>query len=517
MFHGFVSPRDPSLSDTDIILQARQLCGNGKPQEALLILDYARRQHPNATIIIEMAKILDDMSLPEQAGTVLEQGIKQFADNPAMAIAYGNHCYRQNCPDKGLNMTSHFATVPNAAKDMLLTHAHLLKSNGQILDAEAFYKKVLINDSKNAIALSSLGGIALDQQNYTSALDYYRAAHTHAPAHTHIEIQLAYTEFRSGDFRNAWAHYGARFGNASTVGIVERRTHPYPPWDGKPLSQEKLLVWCEQAAGEELLYSTMLNDAAALCPHGLMVECDARLKPLFERSFKDITFIARGNPPDLLLNDKDITAQCAAGQLGQFFRNSLTDFPTQPARLCADKARVKMLREGYEHEKRRLGKTGRIIGISWKSKPLLQGDPKSSIFADWRTLFEQSPHLFVSLQYGDISQDVALAAQQCWPLFVDNQIDQFKSLDDFAAQTSAMDHVISVSNTTAHMAGMCGISSAILLTESRGLMWHWFDKESADSTTSITHSPWYPTLTLLRQQRDGEWQDVLLKAKQFLQ
>jgi len=508
---------DPLSNNMSIILQARKLCLGGKPQEALLLLDKARGQITEPSILIEIANVLDDMNLSQSAETVLAEGLHKFADNPAMAIAAANHYYKQNQPEKGLKITATFVASTSCTNELLLTHAHLLKANGQYEEASLYYEKVLASAPQNSIALSSLGGIALDLRDYVTALEYYRAAHAAEPSNPHIETQLAYAEFRSGDLKNGWLHYEARFGNKSSAGIAQARPHTYPLWDGKTLTKGKLLVWCEQAAGEELLYSTMLEDALAQCPNGLIVECDKRLKPLFERSFADITFVARSNPPDSYLSDKTITAQCAAGQLGRFFRTSFTDFPRQPNRLRADPLRINELRRAYEHEKIRLGKTGRIIGISWKSKPFVQGDPKSSVLSDWRNLFEQSPHLFVSLQYGDITQDMALAKQNNWPLIVDSAVDQSQSLDDFAAQVCAMDNIVSVSNTTAHMAGGCGIPSAILLTASRGLMWHWFDKESEGSQTALSYSPWYPTLTLLRQEKDGEWQDVMAKAKQFLQ
>ena len=529
------------MSDTEIILEARSLCQKGKPQEALLILDKARGQSNSPKILIELASVLEGMNLPNQADIVLTQGIAQFPNDAIMAIAFANHCYKHNTIDKGIRVTAPFIALPAASNELLLTHAHLLKASGRFDDAILHYKQVLANDAKNSIALSSLGGIALDLRHYERALEYVRAAHHIDPSNTDIETQLAYAEFRSGNLKNGWAHYVARFGNASSKGIAPRRPHPQPQWDGTPISKGKLLVWCEQAVGEEILYSTMLNDALAYCPDGLIVECDERLKPLFERSTTGMTFVTRSNPPDTRIFEHSVVAQCAAGQLGQFFRNSFADFPKRSVSLLANPSRIKQLRSFYEAEKIRLGKTGSIIGISWKSKPFVQGDPKSSALSDWQIIFEESPHLFISLQYGDITEDMATAKAKNWPLIVDNTINQVQSLDDFAAQVSAMDHVISVSNTTAHMAGACGLPSAILIPASRGLMWHWFDKtgfdktgfdrtgfdktgfdktgfdkKSNDSQTTLTQSPWYPSLTLLRQQVDGEWQDVLKRARLFL-
>nr|MCS5611399.1 hypothetical protein [Candidatus Poribacteria bacterium] len=41
-------------------------------------------------------------------------------------------------------------------------------------------------------------------------------------------------------------------------------------------------------------------------------------------------------------------------------------------------------------------------------------------------------------------------------IYQDEKIDSLRSLDDFSAQTSALDLVISTSNTTVHMAGALG-------------------------------------------------------------
>lgn len=505
------------MSDTTVIQQARSLCQNGKMQEALVLLDGARIKRSSAAILIEMASVLNALNAPDAAMKILDEGMRTFADDPAMVIAFANHAYRTNQPDLGLKATTAFAQSPVCPIELLLTHAHLLKANGHPNDAAVFYKKALEHEPANSIALSSLGGIELDIPNYAEALRYYHAALGVDPANSHIKTQLAYTEFRSGDLAGGWKHYEARFGNASTSGIVKRRPFTAPLWNGKPITNGTLLVWGEQGAGEEILYSTMLDDARTLCNGSLVVECDERLKALFERSFPGMTFITRCDPPDSALTHSSIAAQCSAGQLGQHLRNSFAAFPKQKKPLTPDATQVEHIKARYAELKQRHGKTGRVIGISWKSKPLRQGDPKSSSIADWAPLLENSPHLFISLQYGDIADDLALAKQHGWSLIDDTIINQRVSLDDFAAQISAVDEVITVSNTTAHMAGACGTKTTVLLPHSRGLMWHWFDKESVQATQSLSISPWYPSVTLLRQQQDGVWNDVIAKAKNTLE
>jgi ADP-heptose:LPS heptosyltransferase len=129
------------------------------------------------------------------------------------------------------------------------------------------------------------------------------------------------------------------------------------------------------------------------------------------------------------------------------------------------------------------------------------GDPKSIPFERFAPLFSSGKHVFISLQHGDISDDLKMAQQKNWPLYEDTTINQQTSIDDFAAQICATDEVISVSNSTAHLAGALGIQGHVLLAARKGLMWHWFKSDA--------QSLWYPSLILLRQKTDGDWSDVL--------
>jgi ADP-heptose:LPS heptosyltransferase len=71
--------------------------------------------------------------------------------------------------------------------------------------------------------------------------------------------------------------------------------------------------------------------------------------------------------------------------------------------------------------------------------------------------------------------------------------------------------VISVDTMAAHLAGALGVPTCLLLhTEAD---WRWM-RRRADS-------PWYPSMTLFRQHRPGEWdapiaavfEDVMLRAR----
>jgi len=103
------------------------------------------------------------------------------------------------------------------------------------------------------------------------------------------------------------------------------------------------------------------------------------------------------------------------------------------------------------------------------------------------------------LQYGSFDALEAQAAQACAPLLIDRTVDQFADMDRFAAQVAAMDQVVTIDNSTAHLAGALGRSVSLLLPFAAD--WRWLENRSA--------SPWYPTVRLIRQHQPGDWTSVI--------
>ena len=86
-------------------------------------------------------------------------------------------------------------------------------------------------------------------------------------------------------------------------------------------------------------------------------------------------------------------------------------------------------------------------------------------------------------------------------LYFDHEIDALNDFDASAAQVGAMDLVITVSNTTAHLAGAQNIPVWTMIPNGPGAFWYWFrDRDD---------SPWYPSMRLFRQGQAGDWQPVI--------
>ena len=63
------------------------------------------------------------------------------------------------------------------------------------------------------------------------------------------------------------------------------------------LAGKTALVWSEQGIGDEIMFANPINDALAEARH-LVLECNARLVPIFRRSFPSASVVARRDPPD---------------------------------------------------------------------------------------------------------------------------------------------------------------------------------------------------------------------------
>jgi tetratricopeptide (TPR) repeat protein len=493
-----------SLAQT--LSQAAQLRASGKNQEALAALDACRKQGESSPALWQMmGEAFAALGLPDGEEKILSEGLKQYPDDPDLTHALAHTYYRANRPAEGLALLAPFTDKKDCPDEIRVTQASLLRALGHTEEAQKIFENVLLRHPRYAPALSNLAGIFLDQRAYKRAILLFEQALAQDKTNSHIATQLAQACFRARDLQKGWQHYEARFGLKENDPHATAMLRPFtqPLWQGEKLDADKpLLLWAEQGIGEEILYASMLHDAQ-VCAAKITVECEARLVPLFARSFPGVSFIARTTPPDEQLSRA--VCQAPLGHLGTLFRPRFEDFPIKPPYLKADPQKTAEIRARYTEVKKGRGLAGMNIGVSWRSKPLRHGDPKSTKLSAWAPLLKNSPHLFVSLQHETAPEDFSTAPG----IYEDKNISQKLSLDDFAAQTAAMDAVITVSNTTAHMAGALGIEGAVLLPAARGLMWHWFD--------SMEGSPWYPSLTLLRQKTDGDWTDVFLKAREFLE
>jgi ADP-heptose:LPS heptosyltransferase len=139
------------------------------------------------------------------------------------------------------------------------------------------------------------------------------------------------------------------------------------------------------------------------------------------------------------------------------------------------------------------------VGLAWRGSQEHRDDQRRSI--DFATLAEiLSPACdFVSLQDRHRLEDAALLAASPVRTFGARLAD----FGDTAALCAAMDLVITVDTSIAHLAGALGKPVWILLPAATD--WRWMLDRS--------DSPWYPRARLIRQRRGEPWSAVLARVR----
>lgn len=389
--------------------------------------------------------------------------------------------------DEALAVAERALSIDPANGETHFNLGNALYALGRYEDAEASFRQSIALAPDVSSAHKNLGGALLALERYDNALaSYERSLELAQNDDTRTNRALAYLGL--GDFERGWAEYQYRF---KTDRVKCWRDYQVPLWDGKSL-EGPLVVWGEQGPGDQILYASMIPDLLKRVP-SIIVEADMRLVPLFARSFPGTEVI----PIQKSLFAGPHAAHSPLGTLGCHLRTSWESFSDMPGGfLKADAHRTRTLRERLKTDRRL------VIGISWHSKNKALEKAKSSSLHGFAPLLQLPNCRFVDLQYGDTSAerdavacDIGVRVEHL------DDIDNFNDIDGLASLITACDLVVTVSNTTAHLAGALGKETYVLVPFGQARMWYWFHDR--------LDSPFYPEVKIRRQARTHDWAPVM--------
>jgi Flp pilus assembly protein TadD len=372
---------------------------------------------------------------------------------------------------------------------------NVLQAQDKLQEAVASYRQALALKPDLAETHLNLGNVLQQLGDVDGSLAEFRLALQCNPDLAEASVAESGALLLKGDFAAGWPNVELRWRTRDFDTTM--RTYPQPLWNGEPLASGRLLVWGEQGVGDEIMFAGLIPD---LITTGipLVIDCDRRLAPLFARSFTGVPVISGYDPaaqPGL-----NIAAHLPSGSLARFFRSSLAAFAAvKSPYLFADATGRDELRSEYDD--RRL-----LIGLAWHTRNAKSGRKRSIALTTLVALFDNPRFKWVSLQYGDHAELEAQAQASGVPLLVDSTVDQLDNIDRFAAQVAAMDLVIAIDNSTAHLAAALGRPTWLLLPYAPD--WRWL--------LETEKSPWYPTMRIFRQPQRGDWPSVVRQAHKAL-
>ncbi|MBI1986289.1 MAG: tetratricopeptide repeat protein [Rhodospirillales bacterium] len=507
----------------------------GRAGEAAAELAEATRLNPrDAEAFINLANALADGGDSEQALAACEQAIalkpnlarahfnrgnllrragrnadaiasfrRALAIDPAMAEALNNLGEALLKQGEAAEAVGHFLAALERQPRLVKALNNLGNAQtalGELDDAVASYRRALAIEPDYATAHTSLGNALHGIGEFSEAIACHRRAVALDPDLAAAHHNLGLALLLGGNLKEGWAEFEWRW-RLAEEGEERPRPFPQPPWQGEPLKGKTILVVAEQGVGDEILYAGMVPDLLAAGAR-VVLECAPRLVPLFRRSFAGVACVAKRDVPAAATQSPDIDYQATAGNLGRWLRPELASFPGQPSYLVADAAKRTALREKYNAKDGDL-----LVGVAWISKNRKVGRQKSMTLRDLAPLAAVPGVTLVDLQYGDTAAERRTFEQATGTTLVhDAAVDQMASLDDFAAQVAAMDLVITVSNTTAHMAGALGVPAWVMLHVAPLNCW----------LLGRDDSLWYPSAQLFRQSRRDEWPEVVCRVTEAL-
>lgn len=386
------------------------------------------------------------------------------------------------------------AATPNRA-EAHYSRAQALVATSLFDEALVAYSKAIELNPNYAEAWMGRGLTNARLRDLDAAVADYDQAVALRPNYDEAIFNKGHVHLEHREFVPGWAAYEHRFGMPS-LGIVN--LPGIAVWDGQPLSG-KLLVRGEQGLGDQIIFASVLPDLLKQVPN-VCLQLEPRLVPLFQRSFPGVEVTSKDKKPPV-----DVVAQICIGSLPQFYRKSEADFAAaQAPYLIADAVKTAAMRQA-------LAPSGeKIIGVNWRSFRNKYADDKSIGLKDLAAIFSLPNCTIVNLQYGDTKDEIRAAEAAGLHFNKAVSIDLTKDIDGVASLLDACDVVVSVSNSTAHIAGALGKPVLLMLPYRTGKLWYWSEAKGEGSL-------WYPSVKTYHQSAQGDWAGTIAQVVAELQ
>lgn len=328
----------------------------------------------------------------------------------------------------------------------------LLKKCGEMAEAELSFLKAIEIDAKNKAALTNLGILKMFFGDYGLGFKLY--------------------ENRSKPL----------------VSSMISKT-----WEGQSIDGKKLLVYHEQGFGDTLNFARLLQDEK-LKNVSIYFLPQKELFALFRSSTLDCIVLEASE-----LHSGELKFDYHVPLLSLL---SILDIRHQSIPRCSNYIIPDILK--VSRIKNKLSKSNRKkIGIAWQGNKEYSGDSDRSSNLEYFTKFFLNRFDIVSLQKDIDSMDRDVFANS------DGMYDFSSDIVDFVdtvAIIQNVDFVVTVDTSVAHLSGVCGVQTFLMLP----LIPDWRWGNSGES------SDWYDNFILVRQIESGNWEFCFEKIVKLL-
>lgn len=355
-----------------------------------------------------------------------------------------------------------------------------LAEQGRFKAAIPHFQRAAALDPGPSMAWANLGMVLKTEGQFNAALAAYDEAVARSPGDAAIRVNRMVALLHAGRWKEAWQDGDWRMRLPGYRGLPEDRLLPAVDTLGD-LTGKTILVTHEEGFGDTLQF---LRYVPLLAARGARIL--AWMPAPLTRLVRSIAGVAAVLPEVADLPDYDY--HCPVVSLPRAFGTTPDTVPAG-SYLHADQAAV-------ERWRALLPRDGPRVGLVWagQARPWLPGfggldARRSAGGAAFTPLATVAGAHFVSLQMGEA------AVRPPSGMSLVNPMPGVRDFADTAAIVANLDLVISVDTSVVHLAGAMG--KPVFMLDRYDNCWRWLSGRA--------DSPWYPALTIFRQDRPGDW------------
>ncbi len=474
----------PALCNRGIALHALK-----QHDAALASLDAALARAPGiAEAHLNRGSVLDDL---ERHAEAIASYDRALAIRPEYAEALSNRGVALHALGRHAEALENFDRALMVRPD----YAEALTHRGATLDALqrygaalASYNRAIALKPDHADAYGNRGATLYNLLKLDDALSDFDRALSLRPDLPEVHWNQATARLITGDYVRGFAEYEWRWQRETMRS--SKREFAQTLWRGEDVDGKTVLLHSEQGFGDSIQFCRY---APALAMRGarVVLEVEAPLQRLMTTLGENITVIARGAPLPAF------DAYCPLLSLPLAFGTRLDTVPSATPYLHAQSQDIAAWHQ-------RLGDRRRPrVGLVWSGNPNHQRDAERSIvFQALAPLFALDAD-FVSLQKDVRAADAAALAGDGRILQAGAHLNDFA---DTAALIAALDLIVAVDTSVAHLAGALGKPVWLLLPYVPD--WRWLLARET--------SPWYPTARLFRQDETRRYDGTIARVRDAL-
>ncbi len=354
------------------------------------------------------------------------------------------------------------------------------------------YRQALALKPAHAGAWNNLGLALQARGDVSGAIAAFHQALAIAPDHPQTHWNLGLALLVAGELTRGWAEYEWRLRAPELQSFI--RQWPVPRWQGEDIAGRTILLHAEQGLGDTL---QNIRFAGAVAARGARVIAAVQT-PLLRLAGTVPGVSAVAGPADPIpAFDLHVPLMSLPFVLGATVDNLRVAVPylrSDPARRRDAETRV----AGHARGALR-------IGLAWTGAAGTHYNLRRACPLDvLAPLLGLPGTCWFSLQKD--SAEVGAARPGPTPAHQPIELDLRNDFDGTAALVDALDVIVSVDTSMAHLAGALGKPVLLLLPSAPD--WRW--------GVAGDRSPWYPTAQLFRQNVPGDWSSAVAAVEAAL-